>query len=948
MESSDDIQNVDWVKNRRLLLDPYIEHSNESREFTRAETPEPIGLAFSGGGIRSATISLGITQLLIRRNRFSAFDYVSTASGGGYFGSFLRSLFLPQSAKGRQQPGAGGLPEEEVREQFYFAHRVLGAGPKKGNVPLPNGAAAADEGEAISHSEEDSGPGFFLRLVGAVVGHGQATAGQAAAAPNGTGERNPIWWLRENGRYLAPNGATDYLMALSYIARNWTATLYVIALAMVGAFVAVQAGLLQISAILGKAYVHPVTPEHPFLSPFLVVPALFFLLSMGIGVGYWMTEGMRYNPSDDGEARRSFWQTWTATALAFGIALYLALAPDATLLQALYDRLRGWVGILPETYFTAVADMADLPRRLVYAGTGILGMALASSFFAYFADGDKDNPTSPVRRRLTRWSTAFNQAAIWFLAIATIDTVALMLRADMLIWSPSDGLQGLWALAIYPAIAFAIKKLPEWFSGSGSGIGSWIAKHASTAAIFGSLLLYASLAVFADLAVHMAIWEGAAWEGGTPDWPVFVLFAIIVFGLIVMTGVSSGFANLSSLHALYSSRLTRAYLGASNRERMRSTNIDISDGHKKDFIDAQIYQQADIPAPLHIINLTLNQTRGSNELVRRDRKGRRFAIGPDGISVDGAINSWIDLNREGAEKFSVGQLAAISGAAASSAMGRMTSLGAALGLTFANIRLGYWWDRGNKALKTGEEGLAPLPARWPRLIETFIYLYNEMTSRFSLDYRHYYLSDGGHSENSGALELLRKRCKFILVADNGQDGEFLFSDLEIFIRTARIDLGFEISVASQDDTVDYVGPKTGKYFFNTLGGGWRRTLKDYDGPAFALLLKARPISDKKAGGKGKEDDFAAHIIWLKPRIFEGISTDIASYAAQNPPFPHQTTIDQFFDEAQWESYRRLGYEMASCLFRDNKAITDVPVMTLKDPDSVKPIAMQAKAVGQPV
>lgn len=58
-----------------------------------------LGIAFSGGGIRSATICLGITQSLVEEERLLDFDYCSTVSGGGYFGSFLTSLFLPDRAR---------------------------------------------------------------------------------------------------------------------------------------------------------------------------------------------------------------------------------------------------------------------------------------------------------------------------------------------------------------------------------------------------------------------------------------------------------------------------------------------------------------------------------------------------------------------------------------------------------------------------------------------------------------------------------------------------------------------------------------------------------------------------------------------------------------------------------------------------------------------------------
>ena len=50
------------------------------------------GLAFSGGGIRSATFNLGILQALAEKGLLRKFDYLSTVSGGGYVGSWLAAL----------------------------------------------------------------------------------------------------------------------------------------------------------------------------------------------------------------------------------------------------------------------------------------------------------------------------------------------------------------------------------------------------------------------------------------------------------------------------------------------------------------------------------------------------------------------------------------------------------------------------------------------------------------------------------------------------------------------------------------------------------------------------------------------------------------------------------------------------------------------------------------
>src|SRR5215467_10999320 len=64
-----------------------------------------VGLAFSGGGIRSATFCLGVLRALAGAksddpNRISlrGIDLLSTVSGGGYVGAFLGALFSRDGA----------------------------------------------------------------------------------------------------------------------------------------------------------------------------------------------------------------------------------------------------------------------------------------------------------------------------------------------------------------------------------------------------------------------------------------------------------------------------------------------------------------------------------------------------------------------------------------------------------------------------------------------------------------------------------------------------------------------------------------------------------------------------------------------------------------------------------------------------------------------------------
>ena len=78
-------------------------HSSRQKRGVSAEVSADnlTGLAFSGGGIRSATFNLGILQALAERGLLRKFDYLSTVSGGGYIGSWLAALTRRLSRRNR-------------------------------------------------------------------------------------------------------------------------------------------------------------------------------------------------------------------------------------------------------------------------------------------------------------------------------------------------------------------------------------------------------------------------------------------------------------------------------------------------------------------------------------------------------------------------------------------------------------------------------------------------------------------------------------------------------------------------------------------------------------------------------------------------------------------------------------------------------------------------------
>ena len=190
---------------------------------------DPSGIALSGGGIRSATFSLGVVQAVaiaparlqaqapptnavpaaagvtFAQSLLSRFDYLSTVSGGGYIGSFVASLFVP----GRMTAPSG--------------HEL---------TPRPIDAVIAADDAVRSLCVDPPG---------------RISTGSSGTAPS---DRNgfPLSWLRENGRYLSPTGAGDMAYAAALELRNWVAVHYVVGTVLVSLFSAMafaRALLLQ-------------------------------------------------------------------------------------------------------------------------------------------------------------------------------------------------------------------------------------------------------------------------------------------------------------------------------------------------------------------------------------------------------------------------------------------------------------------------------------------------------------------------------------------------------------------------------------------------------------------------------------------------------------------------------------------------------------------------------
>ncbi len=166
-------------------------------------------------------------------------------------------------------------------------------------------------------------------------------------------------------------------------------------------------------------------------------------------------------------------------------------------------------------------------------------------------------------------------------------------------------------------------------------------------------------------------------------------------------------------------------------------------------------------------------------------------------------------------------------------------------------------------------------------------LLREVAGKLNESHRWVNVSDGGHIENLACMELLRRRCKYVVIGDGEADPEHYFGGLATLIRSARIDLGIHIEIN-----------------LNALRLGEDRLSRSH----WAIGRIHYPAPDDQQPG---------YLLYLKSSITGDEDEVIQQYRHANPSFPHQSTADQFFGEGQFEAYRSLGQHMAEQVLKDS-------------------------------
>lgn len=203
-------------------------------------------------------------------------------------------------------------------------------------------------------------------------------------------------------------------------------------------------------------------------------------------------------------------------------------------------------------------------------------------------------------------------------------------------------------------------------------------------------------------------------------------------------------------------------------------------------------------------------------------------------------------------------------------------------MTLFNVRLGAWLPNPAMRRTIAKERWALLKASGPR--NEVPTLLQELIGRSDTDGDFLYLSDGGHFDNLGVYEMLRRRCRLIVAVDAGQDKDYAYEDLARLKQNIQIDLGV---------TITFTKPITVK----------ERVLA----PQGALATIRYPQD-------GDRPEATGHLLYLKSWLPADSPVELAAYRLRNIDFPHESTGNQFFTESDFESYRHLGNYLADAIF----------------------------------
>jgi glycerophosphoryl diester phosphodiesterase len=981
--------------------------SGEDAPIRRALDMDLLGLAFSGGGIRSATFNLGILQALSKIGLLRQCDYLSTVSGGGYIGSWL-SAWIRREANAtgdssttmadiqrRLSPLRSPNPMDERVRPIRFLREYS-------NYLTPRtGFFSADTWTMIGIYTRNAllnqviivtlfGAALIVpRLTFALTQRGRIEIwlpwllwafGAGVLIVNLIRLRPPQQTSTAAGHKRAPKLDDPVDRVLSWFARP-----LVIQVGVVLPWVLAAAMAATYFSYRQTSPTHGFAASETYLSVaggVVVGASLLFVLVFGridrcwvrttaVPRGVWSPlrrrvdkrvrqAARRLDPIYDGvrarvdeETRGLLAEMGADLAQAWHAAWVILLA---AIVSGIVASGLTWVVVRALLMLSAGTDA----RQWHTIGLGTAGLLSVLSLSIVVMLGMLGEKFPDEHREW--WSKFRTFIHVWAIAWAAAFLVAVYVP-----W----GFHWLWnktystELSLTAVIGWALSTLFGVHKGrtaeddkkeahesgeEGVPMSAGLVRLAAQVAPYVFIVgLVFGISIAIDrvfMANHSPLkslgeyWEfatwtstGASWTLSLPrlgvsainmPWTLTATLGLLAVGLLFSWRVD---VNEFSLHHFYKNRLVRCYLGASHTAERQAdwfTGFDPHDDVRLKDFDHDAFGGPKYPGPYPILNCALNLV-GGEDLAWQERKSTSFVFTPKfcGYDVDRAV---ITSRRNGLREDAyvptrnyyhagegprLGMAMAISGAAANPNMGRASSPAMAFLMTVFNVRLGWWVGNPRK-----RDGVAK-PSPRIGLPYTALELFGGTD-----DHKKYVnLSDGGHFENLGVYELIRRGCRYIILCDAGQDDKFLGEDLATLVRQCRTDFGVEIDIdihricERKDERISQTHCVVGRIHYHHIPRRTRfgRLMNEDEGP---LLRGSRPAHEK------------GYLIYLKPSLTGDEAQDLVEYSKRIPEFPHQTTADQWFDESQFESYRKLGMHIGEEAFtryqdEDTKPLADL-------------------------
>lgn len=766
------------------------------------------GLGLSGGGIRSASLALGVLQAFSEHDLLRRFDYISSVSGGGYLAGSLQWWWT-----------------DKLREDLKTGTQTkFGLG--KNDFPYgPARIATSSEGEISKQA------------------------------------RSNLEFLRSHSAYLTPgNGLTSWSM-LAVLIRTTVISLFI--------WLPLLSGFFAVLLLIDHGWLQAWAQTRALGSPLAdIVPARWLDACYGIECE------LRYR-----------------TIFAIGLYLYYAILAAFTMAAILFAFMsRAPQGHGISWSVVSLTSGAAFVGYLIYAANkqfvqldGALAIVTAlgclfigisiTTVFAELATPKSLNASYLMRRWLEKLLGKAIIPSVFFLAIATIPLVPYFIATSD--WASSKGALGA-ALGILSGISSATYSYYTFLRNTLPSLAGQI-----VATIGAILYLYATLVIGYWLSV---LWVRSDIYGA---WGGFI--AVALTGLFVVAFALGVLANINyvGLHRFYRDRLMEAFMPTDSVVKSGlSSESPVADNLLITELRTDIKKATLAAVPYPIINTNVIMINDDDRKVAV-RGGDNFVISP--LFVGCSLTGWQDsaqyIRNNG--PLTLASSIAASGAAATASAGyigtgiTMNPLVAAV-MSLLNVRLGLWVSNPSR--------------RWPFpffAIPTFLHpglLSGLFSMRHSRKSRFIELTDGGHFENLGLYELVRRKLPIIVVVDGEADPSISLSSLVSASRRIEQDFGATLTFESAPGK----GPERLMMYQQR---GYPAALRYAQSPFVVARLK---YDDKSTGT----------LVYIKSTLTKDMDFTTSGYLAMNPTFPHQSTVDQFFDPDQFDAYRYLGYDTA--------------------------------------